>query len=91
MCYLCLHAFIRYHKTRRNALFFAYFFSGDSLSHGLRHAKGPLPEGGWQSRQALTGGIPTRTLFANLNCIFFAFYGDFQQFCGDVKIFAESA
>jgi len=34
---------------------------------------------------------PTRTLFANLNCIFFAFYSDFQQFCGDVKNFADFA
>jgi hypothetical protein len=34
---------------------------------------------------------PTRTPFANLNCIFFAFYGDFQQFCGNVKNFADFA
>jgi len=34
---------------------------------------------------------PTCTPFANLNCIFFAFYGDFQQFCGNVKNFADFA
>ena len=27
LCDLCSYAFIRYHKTHRNALFFAYFFS----------------------------------------------------------------
>jgi hypothetical protein len=34
---------------------------------------------------------PIRTPFANLNCIFFAFYGDFQQFYGNVKNFADFA
>ena len=42
MCYLWLHAFIRYHKTRRNALFFAYFFSacyrGRTIWNVLRFA-----------------------------------------------------
>ena len=28
LCYLWSYTFIRYHKTRRNALFFAYFFRG---------------------------------------------------------------
>ena len=49
----------------------------------------PLGEGGLP-RSGKTEGV-TRTQFANLNCIFFAFYGDFQQFCGDVKNFADFA
>ena len=35
--------------------------------------------------------VISRTLFANLICIFFAFYGDFQQFYGNVKNFADFA
>ena len=50
----------------------------------------PLGEGGLP-RSGKTEGGKTRTQFANLNCIFFAFYGDFQQFCGNVKNFADFA
>ena len=50
----------------------------------------PLGEGGLP-RSGKTEGGKTRTLFANLNCIFFAFYSDFQQFCGNVKNFADFA
>ena len=51
----------------------------------------PSPWGRWIAAQRQDGRGKPRTQFANLNCIFFAFYGDFQQFYGNVKNFADFA
>ena len=43
LCYLWSYTFIRYHKTRRNALFFAYFFRGKTPS--VAACAAPAPSG----------------------------------------------